>query len=106
MLEDEGVVITEEQFDQRVVKYKQVKAEIERKEPQVRRSLEAGNEMLRSPDLANANDLAKSLSNLNLKWTSLNKKIDAKNHLFAQLSEYINELRRKFRIVVSLFFLK
>jgi chromosome segregation ATPase len=96
ILEEEGVIITEEQFDQRIIKYKQIKAEIERKEAQVRRCLDAGNEMLKSSNsnLTNVNELANNLSNINVKWTNLNKKIDAKNRLFTQLCEYINELRQ------------
>lgn len=96
ILEDEGVIITEEQFDQRVIKYKQIKAEIERKESQVKKALDAGNEMLKSSsnNLANINELARNLNNISTKWTSLNKKIDSKNRLFAQLSDIINELRQ------------
>jgi dystrophin len=97
IVDDEGVIITEEQFDQRVLKYKQIKAEVERKEAQVRRILDAGNDMLKSnsnSNLSNANELASSLSSLNGKWTNLNKRVEAKNRLFAQLAEYINELRQ------------
>ena len=32
ILDEEGVIITEEIFDQRMIKYKQIKSEIERKE--------------------------------------------------------------------------
>ena len=48
MLDDEGVIITEEQFDQRKLKYKQIKSEVERKEAAVKRVLDNGNEMLKS----------------------------------------------------------
>jgi DNA repair exonuclease SbcCD ATPase subunit len=106
ILEDEGCIITEEQFDQRVLKYKQIKAELERKEHQVTRCLEAGNEMLKNssnnssngseanssiPDLS---ELARNLSSINAKWANLNKRIEAKNKFFALMSEYVAELRR------------
>jgi len=96
ILDDEGIIITEEQFDQRVIKYKQIKSEIERKEAHVKRVLDNGNEMLKSTStsVANGNELARNLMSINQKWSHLNKKIDVKNQLFAQLSEYINELRR------------
>jgi hypothetical protein len=47
-----------------------------------------------SSGLANVNELAKNMININTKWSNLNKRIDAKNRLFAQLAEHINELRR------------
>jgi dystrophin len=95
ILDDEGIIITEEQFDQRVIKYKQIKSEIERKESHVKRVLDNGNEMLKSASasVANVNELARNLMSINQKWSNLNKKIDVKNKLFAQLSDYINELR-------------
>ena len=52
--------------------------------------------------LSNAKELAKNLININSKWNNLNKKIDMKNRLFAQLGDYINELRRNFDINIVL----
>lgn len=74
-----------------------MKSEIDRKESAVKKLLDAGNDMLKNStsSLSNAKELAKNLININTKWTNLNKKIDAKNRLFAQLADYINELRRK-----------
>ena len=44
--------------------------------------------------ISNVADLAKNMININTKWSNLNKKVDSKNKLFSQLSDYINELRR------------
>jgi DNA repair exonuclease SbcCD ATPase subunit len=98
ILEDEGVIVTEEQFDQRTIKYKQLKSELERKESQVKRILETGNEMLKTSTggIANVADLARNMIAINTKWSNLHKKVDAKNRLFTQFSEQINELRRKY----------
>jgi hypothetical protein len=76
---------------------KQLKSEIDRKESSIKKLLDAGNEMLKNSTggLSNAKELAKNLININTKWNNLNKKIDSKNRLFAQLADYINELRRK-----------
>ncbi|RNA28906.1 dystrophin, partial [Brachionus plicatilis] len=45
ILENDGVIITEEQFDQRNIKYKQIKSEIDRKSSEVKNVIENGNEM-------------------------------------------------------------
>lgn len=73
-----------------------MKSEIDRKESAIKKLLDAGNDMLKNStsSLSNAKELAKNLININTKWNNLNKKIDAKNRLFAQLADYINELRR------------
>lgn len=104
ILDDEGIIITEEQFDQRTVKYKQLKSEIDRKEGAIKKLLDAGNDMLKNStgSLSNAKELAKNLININTKWNNLNKKIDTKNRLFAQLADYINELRRIYPLFLSL----
>ena len=91
ILDDEGIIITEEQFDQRKIKYKQIKSEIERKETAVKRVLDNGNEMLKSS--TNVADLARNMININNKWSNLNRRVEFKNSLFTQLDEYINELR-------------
>ena len=77
--------------------YKQMKSEIDRREPEVKRILETGNEMLKNSTggVSNVADLARSMININTKWSNLNKRVDSKNKLFTQLSEYANELRRK-----------
>lgn len=74
-----------------------MKSEIDRKESAVKKLLDAGNDMIRNStsSISNTKELAKNLINLNGKWTNLNVKIDAKNRLFAQLADHINELRRK-----------
>lgn len=63
----------------------------------MKRILETGNEMLKNSTggVSNVADLARSMININTKWSNLNKKVDSKNKLFTQLSEYVNELRRK-----------
>ena len=91
ILDDEGIIITEEQFDQRKIKYKQIKSEIERKETSVKRVLDNGNEMLKNS--TNVADLARNMININNKWSNLNRRVEFKNSLFTQLDEYINELR-------------
>ena len=48
--------------------------------------------------ISNVADLAKNMININTKWSNLNKKVDSKNKLFSQLSDYINELRRNIYI--------
>lgn len=94
--DDEGIIINEEQFDQRIVKYKQLKSEIEHRDSEVKRIIDTGNEMLKnsSGGVSSVADLARCLIEINNKWGNLNKKVDAKNNLYNQLSAYVNELRR------------
>lgn len=94
--EDEGIIINEEQFEQRILKYKQMKAEIERRNDEVKRIIDTGNDMLKnsSGGVSNVADLARCLVNINNKWANLNMKVDAKNKLFDQLSEWVNDLRQ------------
>ncbi|CAF0734079.1 unnamed protein product [Brachionus calyciflorus] len=96
ILENDGVIITEEQFDQRCIKYKQIKSEIERKAPEVKQLIENGNEMIKTTNsgITAITELANNMSNLNSNWTSLNQKIDAKLKDFTKLESYINELRQ------------
>ncbi len=77
-----------------------MKSEIDRREPEVKRILETGNEMLKNSTggVSNVADLARSMININTKWSNLNKRVDSKNKLFTQLSEYVNELRRKLKL--------
>jgi hypothetical protein len=77
-----------------------LKSEIDRREPEVKRILETGNEMLKNSTggVSNVADLARSMININTKWSNLNKRVDSKNKLFTQLSEYVNELRRKLKL--------
>jgi chromosome segregation ATPase len=102
--DDDGIILNEEQFEQKIVKYKQLKTDIDRREPEVKRILETGNDMLKnsSGGVSNVADLARSMININTKWSNLNKKVDSKNKLFTQLNDYVNELRRKF--IYCLFF--
>lgn len=69
----------------------------------VKKVIESGNEMLKNATsrVNNLAELAKNMTNLNTKWSHLDKKIDAKNKQFSQLGEYINELRRKMKFTIS-----
>ncbi len=95
ILDDEGIIITEDQFDQRTVKYKQLKSELERKEPQIKHIIDTGNDMLKnsSANSSNVTDLAHNMISINTKWTNLIKKVDFKNTFFSEMGELINELR-------------
>jgi hypothetical protein len=65
--------------------------------------LDTGNEMLKNSTggIFNVADLAKNMININTKWSNLNKKVDSKNKLFIQLSDYINELRRNIIFTIT-----
>jgi hypothetical protein len=95
ILDDEGIIITEDQFDQRTVKYKQLKSELERKEPQIKHIIDTGNDMLKnsSANSSNVTDLAHNMISINTKWTNLIKKVEFKNNFFTEMGELINELR-------------
>ena len=71
--------------------------QIDRRNAEVKRIIDTGNEMLKNSagGVSNVADLARCLININNKWGNLNMKVDAKNKLFDQLSEYVNELRRE-----------
>jgi hypothetical protein len=86
-------------------KIKQIKSEIERKEPEVKRIIDIGNDMLKNSagGVSNVADLARSLININNKWGNLNRKVDMKNKIYNQFSDCVNELRRKI-ITFWLFF--
>ena len=75
---------------------KQMRSDLDQREPKVKRVLETGNEMLKaaSGGLSNATHLAQSIININTKWNDLNNRVDAKKKQFAQLNDYLNELRR------------
>ena len=67
---------------------------MERREAQVNRILESGNEILKNSS-CDLSDLARRLKNLNTKWANLSKKVDDRNKVFAILSQYINDLKRE-----------
>jgi len=94
--EDEGIIINEEQFEQRIVKYRQMRSEIERRSGEVKRIIDTGNDMLKnsSGGVSNVADLAKCLININNKWSILCQKVDLKNKFFDQMTDYVNELRQ------------
>ncbi len=95
ILDDEGIIITEDQFDQRTVKYKQLKSELERKEPQIKHIIDTGNDMLKNSSASSSNvtDLAQNMISINTKWTNLIKKVEFKNNFFSEMGDLINELR-------------
>lgn len=82
-----------------------MKSEVDRKEAAIKNLLDTGNDMLKNTTsgLANVNELAKNMININTKWSNLNKRIDSKNRLFSQLAENINELRRMLIIIIIFF---
>jgi len=99
--EDEGIIINEEQFEQRIVKYRQMRSEIERRSGDVKRVIDTGNDMLKnsSGGVSNVAELAKCLININNKWGVLCQKVDSKNKFFDQMTDYVNELRRKLALL-------
>lgn len=93
----EGLIITEEQFDLILIKYKQLKTEIDQKEIVVKKIIENGNEMLKnsSTSINYISEFASKMVNFNSKWSNLKKMVDFKIKELNQLEEFINELRRK-----------
>ena len=74
-----------------------MKSELERRELQINRILENGNEMLKNSE-GDSSNLARRLKSLNTKWSNLSKKCDDRNKIFTMLSQYVNELKREFKI--------
>ncbi len=69
-----------------MLKYKQLQAEVGRREAEVKRVLVAGNEMLKgaSGGVSDVAKLALSLVGLNGKWARLSERVKAKSALYAR----------------------
>ena len=93
---NEKVIINEEQFEQRVLKYKQLAAEVGRREAEVKRVLAAGNEMLKggAGGVCDVAELARALAGLNGQWARLGARVQAKGALYEESGAWVGELRR------------
>jgi len=93
---NEKVIINEEQFEQRVLKYKQLAAEVGRREAEVKRVLAAGNEMVKGAagGVSDVAELARALGGLNGKWARLGARLEAKGALYEESGAWVGELRR------------
>lgn len=97
--DDESIVIlSEEQFYEKYNRYKEIKNEIDRKESQVKRVFDTGNDMLKNSNGTTgiAADLARNMINLNTKWSNLCKKADSKFKYFNDIAQMLSDLKRKF----------
>lgn len=90
-----ALILTEELFNERFNKAKEIKNEFDRKESQITVILESGQDMLKnSTGTSSITELTRSLISINTKWTNLSKKIELKYKLLKDIDELIKELKQ------------